>query len=430
VELGEGERILRRGVDQLLERSIGKMKKIVIFGAGNIGRSFIGQLFSRSGYEVVFVDIDDVIVNALNEKRKYRVEIRDIRPETIWVENARAVHGRDTEKVSEEIATADVMATAVGPSNLPHIYGNIAKGLLRRLELGTGPIDIIICENVRAASRIFKQGLSRNLPSDYPLDSMVGPVETSIGKMVPIMSEKERRRDPLLVYAEAYNTLIVDKKGFRKDVPEVEGLEPKENMASYVDRKLFIHNLGHAITAYLGYISDPEMKYIWEAIDEKDIRKAVESAMWESGRALISEYPQEFREESLGDHIEDLIRRFGNRALGDTIYRVGRDIPRKLSRNDRLIGALLLDAKHSIPAPCTTLGVAAATLFRARDENGELYKKDRVFVEETYPRGIDCVLRQICGLHFVKEKTLVESIKEAYESLVRDPKNWRLWLNR
>ncbi|MDH5689661.1 MAG: mannitol-1-phosphate 5-dehydrogenase, partial [Candidatus Bathyarchaeota archaeon] len=66
------------------------MKKIVIFGAGNIGRSFIGQLFSRSGYEVVFVDIDDVIVNALNEKRKYRVEIRDIRPETIWVENARA----------------------------------------------------------------------------------------------------------------------------------------------------------------------------------------------------------------------------------------------------------------------------------------------------------------------------------------------------
>ena len=31
-------------------------KKILIFGAGKIGRSFIGQLFSRAGYELVFID--------------------------------------------------------------------------------------------------------------------------------------------------------------------------------------------------------------------------------------------------------------------------------------------------------------------------------------------------------------------------------------
>lgn len=406
------------------------MKKIVIFGAGNIGRSFIGQLFSRSGYETVFVDVDDVIVDALNEKRRYQVEIRDVRPETIWVENVRAVHGRDTRKVAEEIATTDIIATAVGPNNLPHIYGDIASGLLRRLKPENRPIDIIICENVRDASILFRKGLSKHLPSDYPLDSMVGLVETSIGKMVPIIPEKDRRRDPLLVYAEAYNTLIVDKEGFKKDIPKVDGLEAKENMAAYVDLKLFMHNLGHAVTAYLGHITDPEMKHIWEAINEIEIRRAAESAMWESGRALIREYPQEFNEKNIRDQIGDLIHRFGNKALGDTIHRVGRDIPRKLSRNDRLIGALLLDAKHSIPAPYTTLGVAAAIHFRAGDEKGELYSKDEIFVKETYPRGIDYVLRQICGLDFVKEKRLVESIKDAYEFLVRDPNNWPLWLNR
>jgi len=406
------------------------MKKIVVFGAGNIGRSFIGQLFSRSGYEVVFVDIDDLVVDALNERRRYRVEIRDIRLETVWVENVRAVHGNDARKVAQEIASADIIATAVGPNNLPHIYQNIAGGLLRRLKLDKTPIDIIICENVRGASKIFREGLAKHLPPDYPLEATVGLVETSIGKMVPIMSEKERRRDPLLVYTEAYNTLIVDKKGFKKEIPEVEGLEPKENMAAYIDRKLFIHNLGHAATAYLGYVTDPGMKYIWEAINEKDIRRAVRTAMWESGQALIGEYTGEFNEENVGDHIEDLIRRFGNKSLGDTIYRVGRDIARKLSRNDRLIGALLLDVKHSIPAPYTTLGVAAATLFRARDENGELFKKDQIFVEETYPHGIDYILRQICGLDFEYEEKLVESIKDAYAFLVRDPKNWPLWLNR
>ncbi|MFQ6094968.1 MAG: mannitol-1-phosphate 5-dehydrogenase [Candidatus Bathyarchaeia archaeon] len=406
------------------------MRKIVIFGAGNIGRSFIGQLFSRSGYEVVFIDVDDAIVNELNERRRYRVEVKDIHPETIWVENVRAVHGRDAEKVAKEIATAHVVATAVGPNNLPHIYANVAKGLLRRLEMGRGPVDIIICENIRDASKIFREGLSKHLPSDYPLDSTVGLVETSIGKMVPIMTEAERRRDPLLVYAEAYNTLIVDKKGFKRDVPKVKGLEAKENIVAYVDRKLLIHNLGHAITAYLGYITDPKMKYIWEAISNKDIRRAVERAMWESGRALIAEHPQEFNEKNIQDYINDLIHRFGNKALGDTIYRVGRDVPRKLSRKDRLIGALLLDAKHCIPAPCTTLGAAAATLFRGKDEKGELYKKDLIFVEEVYPRGIDYILREICGLDFEKERTLIQGIKEAYEFLVRDPRGWPLWLNR
>jgi len=406
------------------------MKKIVIFGAGNIGRSFIGQLFSRSGYEVVFVDIDDAIVNALNERRRYRIEVKDVNPETIWVENVRAVHGRDAEKVAEEIATADIMATAVGPNNLPYIYGNIAKGLLKRRELNGGPIDIIICENIRNASKIFKEGLAKHLPADYPLDSLVGFVETSIGKMVPIMPEEEKRRDPLLVYAEAYNILIVDKKGFKREIPKVEGLEAKENMAAYVDRKLFIHNLGHAVTAYLGYITNPKMKYIWEAINNKDVRRAVEMAMWESGRALIAEYPQEFNEKNMEEYINDIIRRFSNKALGDTIYRVGRDIPRKISRNDRLIGALLLDAKHNIPAPSTTLGAAAAIFFRGRDEKGELYKKDRVFVEEVYPRGIDYILKEVCGLDPEKEKNIVQGIKEAYELLAEDPKSWPSWLSR
>lgn len=406
------------------------MKKIVVFGAGNIGRSFIGQLFSRSGYEVVFIDINDVIVNALNESRRYRIEVKDAHPETIWVENVRAVHGKDAEKVAEEIATADIMATAVGPNNLPYIYRNIAKGLLKRHGLGGGPIDIIICENVRNAAKIFREGLARHLPADYPLDSLVGLVETSIGKMVPIMPEEERRRYPLLVYAEAYNVLIADKKGFKRGVPKVDGLEAKENMAAYVDRKLFIHNLGHAVTAYLGYITDPNMRYIWEAINNKDVRRAVEIAMWESGRALIAEYPQEFNEENIGEYINDLIRRFGNKALGDTIYRVGRDVPRKLSRNDRLIGALFLDAKHGVPAPSTTLGAAAAIFFRAKDEKGELYEKDRVFVEEVYPRGIDCILKEVCGLNLEKEKGIIQGIKEAYKLLVENPKSWPSWLNR
>jgi len=322
------------------------------------------------------------------------------------------------------------MATAVGPNNLTYIYGNISKGLLKRLELKKGTTDIIICENVRDASKIFRDGLSGHLPSSYPLESLVGLVETSIGKMVPIMTEEQKAEDPLLIFAEAYNILIADKKGFKGEIPKVEGLEPKENMTAYVDRKLFVHNMGHAATAYLGYITSPEMKYIWQAVGDEHIQRAVEGAMWEAGRALVAEYPQEFNEQNMKEHIDDLIRRFGNRALGDTIYRVGRDIPRKLARNDRMIGTLLLEEKHGIPAPCISIGTAAAMLFRGRDENGELYERDRFFVEQVWPRGVDYILREICGLDFEEEKSTIKRIMEAYRFIVKEPKNWFSWLRR
>ncbi|HPP75292.1 MAG TPA: mannitol-1-phosphate 5-dehydrogenase, partial [Armatimonadota bacterium] len=51
------------------------MKKAVQFGAGNIGRGFIGQLFHESGYEVVFVDVVPDVVRLLNEQRCYTLRI-------------------------------------------------------------------------------------------------------------------------------------------------------------------------------------------------------------------------------------------------------------------------------------------------------------------------------------------------------------------
>lgn len=400
------------------------MKKIVVFGAGNIGRSLVGQLFSSAGYEVVFIEVVDWLVEALNEKKRYRIEVKDVHEETMWVENVRAVHGKNENKVIDEVATSDIVATAVGPNNLRYIYAPLAKGLVKRIKRTGKPLDIIICENVRGASELFRKGLSKHLPDDFPLDSKVGLVETSIGKMVPLMTEKQKRKDPLLLYAEAYNKIVLDKKAFRGELPKVEGLEFKDNMTAYVDRKLFIHNLGHAATAYLGYLTDPGLKYVWEAIGKSNVREAVKKAMWESGRALIREYPEEFNHNNVKEYIDDLIRRFSNRALGDTIYRVGRDIPRKLSRNDRLIGALLLDRKHSIPANCTALAAAAAVLFRGKDEHGQLYLKDAVFVKQVYPRGIDYVLKEVCGLRSENDKPIAEKIKRIYKTIINDPKNW------
>ena len=393
--------------------------KLVVFGAGNIGRSFVGQLFARAGYQVVFVDVDTRLVEALNEKGRYRVEIKDRRPGEIWVEGVSAVHVSDRMRVVEEVAECDILATAVGTGALARIYPAIAEGLAARRNAGRPPLDIIICENLRNAAGAFSGGLREHLPAGFPIEDYVGLIETSIGKMVPIMPEEARRRDPLLLYAEAYNTLILDAKGFRNAVPDVPGLDPKQNMAAYVDRKAFIHNCGHAAAAYLGYVANTEATYMWEAVADEDVREAARRAMWESGRALIRRYPDEFDEQNQGEHIEDLLSRFGNEALGDTIFRVGRDLPRKLSRGDRLVGALLMDAAEGVAAPATTLAVAAAFLFRGSDEKGDLFPADKKFGEDFARQGVDWAVSEVCGLDesSSRERALAREIKERFSWL-------------
>ncbi len=396
--------------------------KAVVFGAGKVGLSLVGLAFSRGGYEVVFVDIVDNVVNEINKRKGYTIEVKDAHPETIHVHNVRAANARNSDQVAEEVASADILATVVGVNNLPSIYPNIAKGLLKR-EKERRPLDIVICENLRNSSRLFQQGLLQYLPKGYPFDELVGLVETSTDKMVPDMSPEMRQRDPLLVYSEAYSTLVLDKKAFKGRIPTSPDLQAEENIEAYFDRKFFTLNTCHAVTAYVGYLTG--FTYIWEAMGDPKIKRIVENSMWESGQALIAEYPSEFDERNQKEYIASLIGRFRNRALNDTIYRVGRDLPRKLARNDRLIGALLLESKHRIPSPYTILGTAAAMLFRATDGTGKLFPEDKRFVEEMYSKGVDHVLQTVSKLdsNNVDERLIADGIKKTHQFLSLNPAN-------
>jgi mannitol-1-phosphate 5-dehydrogenase len=376
------------------------MPTLLQFGAGNIGRSFVAQLFSAAGFDVTFVDVADELVAQLTAVGRYRVMVVGDSTQAVWVERVRAIHGREREAVADAVATADIAATAVGPNALPYLYPTIALGLQRRFaRFGLRPLDFILAENLRNAATIVRQGLQAHLPEEFPLEAMVGLAETSIGKMVPIMTAAQRAEDPLWVFAEPYNTLILDGGAFRTPIPAVSGLQPKAHMAAYVDRKLFVHNLGHAAVAYLGYLHDPQMPYIWQGVEVPTVRAAARAAMEESAQALQAAYPDEFTAADLRRHIDDLLRRFGNRGLGDTIFRVGRDLPRKLAREDRVIGAMLLAAAHDVPFTAIARVTAAALEFRATDEEGRMAATDVQFVETLYPQGLEAIATQVCGLH-------------------------------
>ncbi|MDR0403781.1 MAG: mannitol-1-phosphate 5-dehydrogenase [Treponema sp.] len=356
--------------------------KLVQFGAGNIGRSFIGQVFSKAGWDVVFVDVDEKLVSLINEKKRYTIAIkregREDEPRSVGP--VRAVDGRDAAAVAEELAGADIAATSVGKNALVKVLPLIAAGLeTRRRRFGERPLDIIIAENAREAPELFRTVLSKELGCS--LDGLVGIVETSIGKMVPIMRKEDLASDPLLLFAEEYETLIVDRRGFKGPIPDIKALCPVEPVEAWVDRKLFIHNLGHAAAAYFGCraSADPQGAAIPGALALPGIEDAVRLAMNESAGALLAEYPGVFDRADISAHIDDLVSRFKNTALADTLHRVGRDLPRKLSRDDRLTGAMILCAKHRLPFDTVAEVYRAALDFACPGEDGALFPADAEF---------------------------------------------------
>lgn len=48
------------------------MKRAIHFGAGKIGRGFIGALLSQAGYEVCFAEADSQLVDEINRRRGMR----------------------------------------------------------------------------------------------------------------------------------------------------------------------------------------------------------------------------------------------------------------------------------------------------------------------------------------------------------------------
>jgi mannitol-1-phosphate 5-dehydrogenase len=341
--------------------------RAVMYGAGNIGRGFIAQLFAASGYEVTFIDVAEPVIEAINREGRYPVRfISTEGSRDAWVEGVRAINGREEEKAAEAIAGADIMATAVGVRILPHIAPLIAAGIKKRFAFTGAPLDIIICENLIEADKLLQKLIKENLNEEERrlFDERIGLVEASIGRMVPIQTEEMRGGNSLRICAEEYGLLPVDKKAFKGEIPQIKGMEAFDDFNFFIERKLFVHNMGHGICAYLGmYLGDT---YIYEAVNRPEILLIAENAMLESALALSAKYNAPLAD--LYSHIRDLIRRFSNRALGDTCARVGEDTSRKLGPQDRFSGAIRCCEGEAVTPAFISIGAAAA-LRRHLEEN-------------------------------------------------------------
>jgi mannitol-1-phosphate 5-dehydrogenase len=378
----------------------------VHFGAGNIGRGFIGSLLAQSGYEVVFVDVNEEVVSLLNEKKEYRVLIADENGKEEVIRNVSAVNSqKESDKVIHYLTEADLVTTAVGPNILPIISSILAEGLRKRLSVNPNPLNIIACENMIGGTTFLKENVFEKISEEEKslFEKNYGFLDCAVDRIVP----NQKNSDPLAVTVEPFFEWVVEQKNVVGDIPNVKGMQLVDDLMPYIERKLFTVNTGHAMAAYLGY--NKKLQTIKEAMDDQEIYSDVQKALNESGAALVKKYG--FNENEHKKYIEKIIHRFTNPSISDEIVRVARSPIRKVGANDRLMkpAKQYYELFKEVPAGLTK-GIAALLLFDFKDD------PEAVELQETIKKaGIEGALSQYAQLE--KDHPLAEAIMNQVEGL-------------
>jgi mannitol-1-phosphate 5-dehydrogenase len=334
--------------------------RAVHFGAGNIGRGFIGLILSQAGYEVIFSDVNDSLVKLLQERKSYQVRLANATQDTYLVNHVTAINGKQLEEVAEAVAQADLVTTAVGVNILKHIAEGIAQGLALRAERSAAPLHIIACENAIGGSSQLKEHVFSHLTPELRerVSRFTAFPDAAVDRIVPL----QHNEDPLEVQVEPFYEWVVDESQMLPGFHRIEGIHYVEQLEPYIERKLFTVNTGHCAAAYLGYIQG--FNTIQQAMAEPALAETVQHVMEETGALLVRKY--RFSSEEHKEYIQKILKRFVNPYLTDEVTRVGRSPIRKLSSNDRLVRPALQASELSLSTDYLAMAMAAA--FRFDDE--------------------------------------------------------------
>jgi mannitol-1-phosphate 5-dehydrogenase len=331
-------------------------KKALHFGAGNIGRGFVGLLLHEGGYEVVFSDVATALVDAINAADEYTVhEVGEGGRDRV-VTGFRAIDSAaDPETVAAEVATADVVTTAVGPTVLRFIAPHIVAGLALRAP-DAPPLQVMACENAIGATDTLRQHMQESAGTAW--DALVGRAvfaNTAVDRIVPGQPDGHG----IDVTVEPFFEWAIERHPFGDAPPTIPGAHFVDDLAPYIERKLFTVNTGHATAAYLG--ARAGLDKISDALAEGSVAAGVAAALEETSALLAAKHG--FDPADLAEYRATILGRFRNPALPDTVRRVGRQPLRKLSRHERFVGPAAEAAERGLPVDGLLAAIGAALVF-------------------------------------------------------------------
>lgn len=376
------------------------MKKAIQFGAGNIGRGFIGALLEQSGYHVIFGDVNQAVIDKINEDKCYTVHVMDVECSEEKITN---ISGMDSTKpeIIKEMSEAEIITTAVGLVILPRIAPSIAEAIKLRMKNGSDKcLNIIACENAIKASSQLKEAIYNILDDETKAyaDKYIGFPDCSVDRIVPPVKSENF----IDVVVEKYYEWNVEQASFKGEIPKINGMNLADNLMAYIERKLFTLNTGHAITSYLGFLKG--YSTVDESISDEKIYNIVKSAMTESGNGLIAKY--KFDKEAHLKYIDKIIARFKNKYLQDDVTRVGREPLRKLSPTDRLVKPLTTALEYGFTVDNLITGIGAALNYNNPNDAQSVEMNKKI-----NDLGVKKAFSEISG---ITDEEILNSVEKAY----------------
>lgn len=362
----------------------------VHFGAGVIGRGFIADLLSRSGYRMVFVDVDPGMVGRLNEAGEYR--IRSLQSsDSVRVQGISALcTATDHDAIVDAIAAADLVTTSVWADNLPGIAGVISEGLGAKAAGGGEPINVIACENAVGASTRLHDLVEAAHPDAWrtrDLASVASFPNSSVHRMVFRPAEPESLD---VLAADSHELAIARNQLVDPAQPPIEGAVYSDNIAAHVERKLHIINCGHAIAGYLAAYNgwdDPRESFV-----RPEALAQVRAAMNESAAGIAAKHG--FDSDELDAYVSSIVTSFQIPRAQYRIQDVARSPMRKLAPSDRLVGPATYCEEHGLPNDHLVTGIALALLYRDPNDAQAVQLQERITQD-----GIPATLQEVAGIH-------------------------------
>ncbi|PRO79931.1 mannitol dehydrogenase, partial [Lactiplantibacillus pentosus] len=340
------------------------MALAVHFGAGKIGRGFIANLLHQTGYHVVFADVVQETIDKLKKEQQYTLFLIDHNYDEQLIDDVDAYSTiNETDKVVDAIQEAEVVTTSVMATNLDKVAPLIAKGLKRRVGSHKPKITVMACENAMMGTNILVKAMlaTGEITADELNEVGVYP-NTAVDRVV--FDGHHHGKDGIEI-GDAYELAIEKNKLADTNTQPIKNAEYVENLEMYLQRKIYMINCGHAISAYLGQANG--YKTVQEVLKDPQLLEQVKAAMMESAGALEKKYG--FEHTTLVTYMNKMfVKRMTTPGLSDPVERVGREPIRKLAANDRIIGPALQCEAYKLANDHLLRGAAYGFHFQNPDD--------------------------------------------------------------
>lgn len=377
------------------------MKNVLIVGAGRLGKGFIAETFDNAGWNITFLDKDPRVKEELEKEGQFYVKVHrvgEIQNRTIT--NFKAYVCDEEYSCMDAFLETDLIVLPLYPDDFKEAGHYLSKCFEKFSQVHPERKLTLICITnknylIPGIEADFKEMLSDQTRDWF--ESHVVIRDSIIRRSTDASSNYDVHIDTVAV-----NSLLIQGPVYN-DFSDVEWMEVTDKIEMLKDIKVTAVNGPHATLAFLGYLKGYQT--IPESESDPEIAQIVEKLVEQITKGVMKEYP------ITAEELHNLVYFApAEGVLPDSIYRVGYDPIRKLSKGDRLTGAAETCLKHEIPFDYIAVGIAAGFGYAEPKD-----PKAQKLQEDVKQLGIEKAVSKYIG--FPEDHIITKTVLEQYKKL-------------